>query len=63
MKCDICEKRVLFGHNVSHSKRHTRKMSMPNIHSVRAEVDGKAVRLHVCTRCLRTQNKLAQSAE
>jgi large subunit ribosomal protein L28 len=63
MKCDLCDKRMLFGHHVSHSGRRTRKISMPNIHSVRAEVDGKAMRLHVCTRCLRTQNKLAQSAE
>ncbi|MDD4874331.1 MAG: 50S ribosomal protein L28 [Dehalococcoidales bacterium] len=63
MKCEICEKRMLFGHNVSHSKRHTRKISMPNIHKIKAEVEGKAVRLHICTRCLRTQNKLVQSAE
>jgi large subunit ribosomal protein L28 len=63
MKCDICEKRMLFGHHVSHSKRRTRKISMPNIHSIKAEVDGKAMRLHICTRCLRTHNKLIQSVE
>jgi large subunit ribosomal protein L28 len=63
MKCDICEKRMMFGNNVSHSKRHTRKQSMPNIRKIRAVVDGKAMRVNICTRCLRTQNKLAQSAE
>ncbi|HAS05003.1 MAG TPA: 50S ribosomal protein L28 [Dehalococcoidia bacterium] len=63
MKCDICDKTMLFGNNVSHSKRHTRKQSMPNIHKIRAEVDGKAMRVKICTRCLRTQNKLARSAE
>jgi ribosomal protein L28 len=36
---------------------------MPNIHKIRAVVDGKAMRVNICTRCLRTQNKLAQSAE
>jgi large subunit ribosomal protein L28 len=63
MKCDLCDKSMMFGNNVSHSKRRTRKQSMPNIHKIKAEVDGKAMRVKVCTRCLRTQNKLTQSVE
>jgi len=31
----------------------TRRFFRPNIQRVRALVDGKAVRLHVCTRCIR----------
>ncbi|MFA5628862.1 MAG: 50S ribosomal protein L28 [Dehalococcoidales bacterium] len=63
MKCDLCDKSKMFGNNVSHSKRHTRKESMPNVHRVRAEVDGKAMRVNICTRCMRTQNKLMREAE
>ncbi|NLL90213.1 MAG: 50S ribosomal protein L28 [Dehalococcoidales bacterium] len=62
MKCDLCEKSKLFGNNVSHSNRRTRKQSKPNIRTIKAEVDGKAMRVHICTRCLRTHNKYAQSA-
>jgi large subunit ribosomal protein L28 len=54
---------MLFGNNVSHSKRRTRKQSMPNIHTIKAEVDGKAMKVHICTRCLRTQNKYAQAGD
>ncbi|MCJ7605415.1 MAG: 50S ribosomal protein L28 [Dehalococcoidales bacterium] len=49
----------MFGHNVSHSKRHTNRKFMPNIHPVRLTIDGKAKRMSLCTRCLRTYNKTA----
>ena len=57
MKCEICGKTPQFGHNVSHSKRHTNRRWVPNIHPVTLTVDGKKKRLTLCTRCLRTQNK------
>ena len=60
MKCDLCEKTPLFGHNVSHSKRHTKRRWMPNIHPVTLVVDGKKKRMSLCTRCLRTQHKVAR---
>ena len=59
MKCDLCNKSAQFGHNVSHSKRHTNRRWLPNIHPVKMEKDGQIVRVNLCTRCLRTQNKLA----
>lgn len=59
MKCDICGKTPQFGHNVSHSKRHTNRKWMPNVHPTRITINGKAKRLNLCTRCLRTQHKLA----
>ncbi|MBM4462310.1 MAG: 50S ribosomal protein L28 [Chloroflexi bacterium] len=58
-KCDICGKASQFGHNVSHSKRRTRRQWLPNIHTATVSVGGKYRRLRVCTRCLRTQHKLA----
>lgn len=61
MKCDLCDKTPQFGNNVSHSKRHTKRRWMPNIHRVTIIVDGRKKRLNLCTRCLRTQHKLARA--
>ena len=59
-KCDICEKAIQFGHNVSHSKRRTNRMWMPNIQKATLVVDGAPKQLNVCSRCLRTQHKAAK---
>ena len=56
-KCEICGKSPQFGHNVSHSKRATKRQFRPNIQRVRVEIDGQVRRMHLCTRCLRTLNK------
>ncbi len=53
-KCDICNKGVSFGNNVSHSNRKTARAWKPNIQNVRANVGGTHKTLHVCTRCLRS---------
>lgn len=57
MKCDICGKSRQFGHNVSHSMRHTPRQWYPNIHKTTIVVDGKRKSVNICTRCLRTQMK------
>ncbi|MFC2057041.1 50S ribosomal protein L28 [Chloroflexota bacterium] len=49
-----------FGHNVSHSKRHTNRRWVPNIHPATIIINGKSKRLNLCTRCLRTQHKVAK---
>jgi large subunit ribosomal protein L28 len=61
MKCDICGKSEQFGHNVSHSKRRTNHRWVANIQQAKIVRDGKSVRLTLCTRCLRTQQKMSQS--
>jgi len=61
LKCDLCDKTPQFGHNVSHSKRRTNRRWVPNIHRVTLYVDGRKRRLRLCTRCLRTQQKLARA--
>ena len=60
MKCDLCEKTPQFGHNVSHSKRRTNRRWVPNIHPVTLIIDGQPKKLNLCTRCLRTQHKVAK---
>jgi large subunit ribosomal protein L28 len=56
-KCEKCGKSPQFGHNVSHSKKATKRQFRPNIQRVRVQVDGKLRRMYLCTRCLRTMNK------
>jgi large subunit ribosomal protein L28 len=56
-KCEICGKSPQFGHNVSHSKKATKRQFKPNIQRVRVEMDGRVRRMQVCARCLRTLNK------
>jgi large subunit ribosomal protein L28 len=53
--CQICGKGTLAGNRVSHSNRKTKKVSKPNLQRVKAVgAHGSHVRMHVCTRCIRT---------
>lgn len=56
-RCDLCGKGPMVGNNVSHSKVHTRRRFMPNLHRRLVLVHGKEVKALVCTRCIRTQAK------
>jgi large subunit ribosomal protein L28 len=58
-RCAICGKGPQFGHHVSHSKVHTKRRFMPNLHKARVTIDGRSQTALVCTRCLRTQAKSA----
>jgi large subunit ribosomal protein L28 len=53
--CEICGKGKLSGNQVSHSNNKTKKMSKPNLQSIKAVgPHGGHVRMHVCTRCIRS---------
>lgn len=53
--CQICGKGRLSGNKVSHSNNKTKKMSKPNLQFVKAVgPHGSHVRMHVCTRCIRS---------
>lgn len=56
-RCDVCGKGPVSGHNVSHSKVHTKRRFMPNLQTAHVSVKGRIVKARVCTRCLRTQAK------
>ena len=60
MKCDICGKSAQYGSSISHSKKHTKRRRLPNIHRVTIVVDGEKKKVNICTRCLRTQHKEAR---
>ena len=54
-KCDICEKGVHFGIQVSHSHRRSNKMWKSNIKSVRVKTaNGGVQKMYVCTSCLKS---------
>ena len=52
-KCDICGKGLQRGNRVSHAHNLSKRTWQPNLQRVRALVDGKPVRIRVCTRCLK----------
>ncbi len=52
--CEICGKRPQTGFNVSHAHNKTKRRWLPNLHKVRAVVNGRTKRIKVCTRCLRS---------
>lgn len=52
-RCELCGKRPVGGHRISHAHNVTRRRWLPNLASVRAMVGGRPRRLRVCTRCLR----------
>ena len=53
LKCDNCEKGIMYGHNVSHSKRRTRKIFRPNLHRAKVVINGTSKSMKLCTKCLR----------
>ena len=58
--CEISGKGVVYGNNVSHSNRKTRRTWAPNTQKVRVLVNGAPKRMSVCTRCLRS-NKVERA--
>lgn len=59
--CEICGKGEMSGMNVSHSHLKTKRTWKPNIQRVHAMVDGEVKSINVCTRCMRTSNKIKRS--
>ena len=51
--CQVTGARPLFGNNVSHSHRRTKRRFDPNIQRVRAVINGTPQRVNVCTSCLK----------
>jgi len=60
IKCDMCGKTLRFGNRISHSKQHTRRTWLPNVQPVTLKIEGLAVRVNLCSRCIRTRNKVSR---
>lgn len=52
-RCDVCGKQPQSGNSVSHAENKTRRRWLPNIQSVRVNMNGTVKRIKVCTRCLK----------
>lgn len=56
-KCEICDKSVAHGNQLSitrsHISKRTTRTFKPNIRTVKAIVDGQPKRITVCSKCLR----------
>ena len=55
--CEISGKGKMYGHNVSFSQRHTRKVFKPNVSKKTLIINGKKVRVNISTSALRTLKK------
>jgi len=53
-RCEICDKGPMSGNNVSHAHNTTRRRFLPNLHNVRAQINGAAKKIRVCSSCLRS---------
>ena len=57
-KCEICNKSVNYGNQLSitrsHISKRTSRTFKPNIRTVKAMVDGQPKKINVCTKCLRS---------
>ena len=61
-KCDITGKGKMFGNNVSHSMRHTKRDWKPNLQTKTLIIDGRKVRLKLAASTIRTLNKYQKQA-
>lgn len=57
-KCEICEKTLSHGNQISiarsHVSRRTTRTFKPNLRTVKAMVNGQPKRISVCAKCLRS---------
>jgi len=51
----------MYGHKVSHAKNRTNRTWKPNLHNKRVVMEGRAMNLKLCTKCIRLFKKAAQA--
>jgi len=59
--CEICGKKPVSGNNISHAHNRTRRRWEPNLQRIRANINGRTLRLRVCTTCIK-QGKVLKAA-
>lgn len=57
-KCEICEKSLNYGNQLSITRSHISKRSTrtwkPNLRTVKTIIDGQPKKIKVCAKCLRS---------
>lgn len=56
-KCELTGKGRQYGHNVSFSNRHTKKVWEPNLQTKTLLIDGKKIRMKISAQAIRTLKK------
>jgi len=52
--CEVCGKRPITGHNISHANNKTPRRWYPNLQRARVVVNGVVRRIRVCTQCIKS---------
>ena len=60
-RCEISEKGITFGNQISHSHRVTGRIWRPNLQSTKIVINGTPVKVKVCTKVLKTLNGRSES--
>ncbi|MFI5265328.1 MAG: 50S ribosomal protein L28 [Candidatus Levyibacteriota bacterium] len=63
MKCVNCNKGIMMGHRVSHSKRRTNHAFKPNLQKKTFFMNGKRVTVKLCTNCIKLYKKIDREAK
>ena len=53
-QCEICGKKPMVGHHVSHAHNETKRRFNPNLQSVRAKRNGQVKKMVVCSNCIKS---------
>ncbi len=51
--CEICGKKPMFGSTISHAHNVSNRRFNPNLHRVRAKINGRTKKIRVCSSCLK----------
>lgn len=52
-RCEICGKGRVIGHNVSYSKRRTRRIFKPNLRWANIKINSEVKKVKICMKCLK----------
>lgn len=52
--CEVCGKEPLYGNNVSHSHKLTKRRWLPNLQKIKIKLGEGSRRVRVCTACIRS---------
>lgn len=61
-KCDNCDKGIMYGHNVSHSKRRTNRVFKPNLQKKTITIGAVRKQVKLCTNCIKLMRKIQKEA-
>ena len=52
--CEVCGKKPLVGHNISHAHNLTKRRFNPNLQKLRILQKGRVKKMMVCTSCIKS---------